>query len=201
MHFQSFILLWSSAWGRTQDWTSMAEWPSLRFSHKQNTIAIWPRVWPLTLCYTVFSMSAVISFVSGIPFSQWLCLSSVFSTNLFFIPPHPWHHLDFVSTVLSSVPLRGVVDCTVAHSAVIQCYWGCYNSVLCDQEPHSPGSCTLWQTTEGRLGINGSATLRGCDESNFFNLLYYCVFQAGCWVYVSQCSLPCGWVSLSQWRV
>ncbi len=138
--------------------------------------------------------------------SQWLCPSSIFSVNLFFIAPHPWQHLGFVSTLLPSVPLRGslrgVVDCTVAHTAVIQCYWGCYNSVLCDQEPHSPGCCTSWQTTRVRRGTNESATPTGCDETNFLNLLYFWFFQAGCWMCVSQCLSPCGWVSPSvkNWR-
>lgn len=90
----------------------------------------------------------------------------------------------------------------MAHTAVIQCYWVCYNSVLCDQEPHRPGCCTSWQTTPVRHGINESATLTGCDETNYLNRLYFCFFQAWCWICVSLCSSLCGWVSpsMKSWR-
>ncbi len=106
---------------------------------------MWTGQRPFKLNYTLqlkTTLSAVTSFVSGIQFFQCLCPSSIFSTYLLFMSPHPWQHLGFVTVLLPSVTLKlslkGVVDCTVAHAAVIQCYWGCYNSVLCDQEPHSP---------------------------------------------------------------
>lgn len=129
-------------------------------------------------------MSALYSLVSGIPSSQWLCPSSIFATNLFFIYPHPWQHVGFCIYPPSLSTSQRIPQ---------RCCWlycgphcsnpmllGCYNSVLCDQEPHRPGCCTSWQTTQLRRAINESATLKGCDEPNFLNLLYFRFFQAGC---------------------
>lgn len=121
-------------------WTTFSEifTHTPNYPHTQNTITIALGM-ALTPCYTLkprppLCQHLLLLFLV----SQWLCPSSIFSANLFFISPHPWQHLGFVSTFLPSVPLRGslkgVVDCTVPHTAVIQCYWGCYNSVLCDQE-------------------------------------------------------------------
>lgn len=115
-----------------------------------------------------------------------------FSTNPFFIPPHPWQHLYFVSIILHSVPLRGVVDCTVAHSAVIQCYWGCCKSVLCDQEP----CCTLWQMTKVRLSIDESVTATKLWWDQLIKPLLLLTF-AGWGLCISLCSLLCDWVSPS----
>lgn len=113
-----------------------------------------------------------------------------FPINLFFIPPHPWQHLYFVSIILHSVPLRGVVDCTVAHCAVIQCTWRCYKSVLYDREP----CCTLWQMTKVRLSINKSVTTTKLWWDHLIKPLLLLTFAVLC---ISQCSLLCDWVSPS----
>lgn len=102
--------------------------------------------------------------------SQWLYLSSLFSSNRFYhsssLTASKFYHFSRC-TFLSPVTLRRVVDCAVAHNAVIQCYWGCNNSVLCEQEPQSPDS-TLWKMTKVRFSVNESH--RGCDETHFLIL-------------------------------
>lgn len=100
--------------------------------------------------------------------------SAIFFTNLCFIAPHPWQHLCIVSALLPSISLRGAVDCTVAHTAVIQCYCGGHNSVLCDQEPHCPGCRTLWQMIQVRRVI---------DESRREDLMSRSLLTSHQWVF------------------
>lgn len=151
-------------------------------------------------------MSALASFVSGIPVSQWLCPSSMFSTNVFFYLSSSqttsrfWIYPPSLSTS-QRIPQRCCWLYCGPHCSNPVLLGG-YNSVLCDQEPHSPGCCTSWQTTQVRCSINDSATLRDCDETTFSTFCISDFFQAGCWICVSQCSSLCGWVSPSvkSWR-
>lgn len=150
--FYTYLIL---SW-RRNTWLNISEseQSSLRFFHTYTQL--FTHTTHLFCSILGYFMSADTFFLFLVSNSDFAPLL-YFSTNLPFMSLHPWQHLDFLSILLPSVTLKwslkGVVDCTVAHTAVIQCYWGCYNSFLCDQEPHSPGGgggggCTSWQTAQ-----------------------------------------------------
>lgn len=164
------------------------------FTHtRQTSLTVWPWVQPKLLHFFFFSILAVASYVLGVPLSRWLCPSNVFSTNLFlslFI-------LDSIKVLslpcfpqwLSKRSLGGAVDCTPGHGAVIQCYWGCYNSLLCDQgPPQSPAAAPRDKRQEpdvASMSQSWEALMRATFQT--FCVSDFFFFLAGCSICVSQC--------------
>lgn len=106
-YFLSFALLWSSAGGRPQEWTSATlnnlHWIFTYTVHKK-----YPHThYYYCLKYSPIDSDALLSsnsFVSGIP--EFLVPLWLSVTNLF-ISLHLWQHLGFVSNLLHSAPLIG----------------------------------------------------------------------------------------------